>query len=68
MGWRRPTSQRAGLPRASEAAGEVKQGGGGVGGSARPHLGGEARRLSLLCSGSLSGLAEPLRLVGCVGP
>lgn len=35
--------QRAGLPRASEAAGEVKQGGGGVGGSARPQLGGEAR-------------------------
>lgn len=56
-------------PRAlSEAAGEVKQGGGGVGGSARPRQGGEAWCPSLLSSGSSAALQSALRLVGCVGP
>lgn len=52
----------------SEAAGEVKQDGGGVGGSARPRRGGEAWCPSILGSGFSAALQSALRLVGCVGP
>lgn len=52
----------------SEAAGEVKQGGGGVGGSARPRPGGIAWCPSFLRSGSSAALQSALRLLGCVGP